>query len=117
MIQRITLQSLIGIPAIAALSFFFADWPFPFNIILGGCISLFSFRTVAWGVRKFLGMQMAQPVIMGLSILKIMFIFVFLVVLAYFGLVRPVPLLAGFVVVLAIIVREGFITSKKAGNS
>ncbi|HTZ18993.1 MAG TPA: ATP synthase subunit I [Dissulfurispiraceae bacterium] len=116
MLQKITRQALIGIPVLAAISYFFAGWPFSFNIVLGGGISLFSFRTVAWAVRKFIGMQMAQPVIMGISILKIMLIFVFLVLLAYFGFIRPVPLLVGFVAVMAIIIREGFITSRKAGT-
>ena len=140
MIQRTTRQSLIAIPALAVISFFLADWIFPlkvllgggigggavemaekgkgaFNMLLGGGISLFSFRTVAWSVRKFLGMQMAQPVIMGVSILKVTLIFLFLVILAFFRLVMPIPLMAGFIVVIAIVIKEGFIASRKAGRS
>jgi len=119
MIQRITKQSLIIIPALAATSFFFpdTDWLFAFNVILGGGISLFSFRTVAWSVRKFLGMQMVQPVIMGISILKVILIFLFLVILAYFRLIMPIPLMVGFVLVLAIVIKEGFIASRKASQS
>jgi F0F1-type ATP synthase assembly protein I len=140
MIQRTTRQSLIAIPAIAAIFFFLADWIFPikvllgggisngvmeqaeklrgaFNVVLGGGISLFSFRTVAWSVRKFLGMQMAQAAIMGISILKVTLIFFLLAILAYFKLVSPIPLMVGFVVVLAIVIKEGFIAAGKAGNS
>ena len=140
MIQRTTRQSLIAIPILTVILFFFADWIFPFkvllgggigdgtvemaekvtgafNMLLGGGISLFSFRTVAWSVRKFLGMQMAQPAIMGISIVKITLIFVFLVILAYFRLIRPIPLMLGFIVVIAIVIREGFIASRKAGRS
>jgi F0F1-type ATP synthase assembly protein I len=117
MIKRITKQSLLTIPILASLSLFFTGWLFPFNIILGGGISLFSFRTVAWAVRKFIGMQMVQPVIMGISILKVLLIFIFLIIFAYFRLLLPIPLMVGFIVVLAIVIKEGFITSRKAGNS
>ena len=117
MIQRTTKQSLIIIPALAAASFFFSDWLFAFNILLGGGISLFSFRTVAWSVRKFIGMQMVQPVIMGISILKVTLIFLFLVILAYFRLIKPIPLMVGFIIVLAIVIREGFIASRKDSPS
>jgi F0F1-type ATP synthase assembly protein I len=117
MIQRTTKQSLIIIPALAATSFFFSDWLFAFNILLGGGISLFSFRTVAWSVRKFLGMQMVQPVIMGISILKVTLIFLFLVILAYFRLIMPIPLMVGFILVLAIVIKEGFIASRKDSPS
>lgn len=116
-IKRITKQSLIIIPPIAALSFFFTDWLFAFNVLLGGVISILSFRTVAWAVRKFVGMRMAQPVIIGISILKIISIFIFLVILAYFGLIKPVPLLVGFTLVIAIMTREGLIAAKKASQS
>jgi F0F1-type ATP synthase assembly protein I len=87
------------------------------NILLGGGISLLSFRTVAWTVRKFLGMQMAQPAIMGISILKVTLIFLFLVILAYYRLISPIPLMVGFIIVIAIVIKEGFIASRKAGRS
>jgi F0F1-type ATP synthase assembly protein I len=117
MIQRTTKQSLIIIPALAATSFFFSDWLFAFNVLLGGGISLLSFRTVAWSVRKFIGMQMVQPVIMGISILKVTLIFLFLVILAYFRLIKPIPLMVGFILVLAIVIKEGFIASRKDSSS
>ena len=117
MIQRTTKQSLIIIPALAATSFFFTDWLFALNVLLGGGISIFSFRTVAWSVQKFIGTQMVQPVIMGISILKVILIFIFLVILAYFRLIKPIPLMVGFVLVLAIMIKEGFIASRKASQS
>jgi len=113
MIQKITKFSVIVIPALALVSLFFGGWLFAFNFVLGGAISLLSFRTIVWAVRKFIGMQMAQPVIMGISILKITAIFVFLVVLALLQLIMPVPLLAGFTLVLAIIIWQGFIAARK----
>ena len=113
MIQRITSFSVIVIPSLALGAFFFGGWLFALNLVLGGAISLLSFRTIVWAVRKFIGMQMAQPVIMGISILKITGIFVFLVALAYVQLVMPVPLLAGFTMVLAIIIWQGFVAARR----
>ena len=113
MIQKITKFSFIVIPSVALVSLFFGGWLFASNFLLGGAISLLSFRTIVWAVRKFLGMQMAQPVIMGISILKITAIFVFLIALAYLQLIMPVPLLAGFTLVLAIIIWQGFIAARK----
>jgi F0F1-type ATP synthase assembly protein I len=117
MVQRTTKLSFIVIPALAAISLFFSDWLFALNVLLGGFISLFSFRTVAWSVRKFLGVQMGQPVLMGISILKVTLIFVLLVLLAYFKLVRPAPLMIGFICVLAIVIKEGLVTAKQESQT
>jgi len=117
MIQRITKQSLIVIPPLAVVAFFFTELLFSVNLFIGGAISLFSFRAMAWAVRNFLGTQVAQAVIMGISVAKILLIFVFLVILAYFRLIKAVPLLAGFTLVLAIVIKEALITAKKASRT
>lgn len=117
MIQRITRQSFIVILPLAAIAFFYTDWLFALNSIIGGAISLFSFRTMAWAVRNFLGTQMAQAVIMGISVGKILLIFVFLIIIAYFHLVKAIPLLAGFTLVLAIVIKEALIAAKKASRA
>jgi len=118
MIQKITKYSLIIIPILAVVAFFFIDWQFAFNIMLGGIISLSSFRTMAWAVKSFLGTQVAQAAIMGLSILKVMVIFTFLVAIQYFfGIIRPVPFLASFTLVLGIIIKEALVAARKASRT
>jgi F0F1-type ATP synthase assembly protein I len=117
MLQRITKQTLIVIPPLAIIAYFFAGWLFAFNLVVGGAISLFSFKAMAWAVRNFLGQQMAQAIIMGISIAKILAIFIFLVVLAYFRLISAVPLLAGFTLVLAIVIKEALIAARKASQA
>jgi F0F1-type ATP synthase assembly protein I len=117
MVQRITKQSLIVIPPLAAVTFFFTDWLFAVNLVIGGAISFFSFRTMAWAVRNFLDTQMAQALIMGISVTKILLIFVFLVILAYFHLIKAIPLLAGFTLVLAIVIKEALMVAKKASRT
>ena len=104
-------------PATASSFGFFTDWLFALNGVIGGAISLFSFRTMAWAVRNFLGTQMAQAVIMGISVGKILLIFVFLIIIAYFHLVKAIPLLAGFTLVLAIVIKEALIAAKKASRA
>jgi F0F1-type ATP synthase assembly protein I len=117
MIQRITKQSLIVIPPLAAVAFYFTDWLSALNLVLGGAISLFSFRTMAWAVKNFLGTEMAQAVIMGISVGKVLLIFVFLVIIAYFHLIKAIPLLAGFTLVLCIVIKEALIAAKKASRT
>jgi F0F1-type ATP synthase assembly protein I len=48
---------------------------------------------------------------------KILLIFVFLIVIAYFHLVKAIPLLAGFTLVLAIVIKEALIAAKKASRA
>jgi hypothetical protein len=114
MIRKITKYSVIALPAVALVSLLFRDWLFAINIALGGAISLLSFRAIVWAVRKFIGMQMAQPAIMGISILKIIAIGIFLGALMIMELIIPVPLLVGFTLVLAIIIWQGIVTARKA---
>jgi len=114
MVQRITRFSLIVLPVVAFLFIFFTDLLSALNLLMGGAISLLSFRTIVWAVRKFMGRQIAQPFIMGISILKITAIGIFLVALALLQLMRPVPFLAGFTLVLAIIIIQGIVAARKA---
>ena len=113
MIKKTGNLSLIITAALAAIAFFFEGWLFAFNILVGGSISLLSFRVIVWAVRKFLSMQMAQAAIMGISIIKITAIFIFLLALAHFSLLLPVPLLAGFTLVLFIIIWQGIVMAGK----
>jgi hypothetical protein len=113
MIKKTGKLSLIITAALAVISFFVEGWLFAFNIFAGGSISLLSFRAIVWAVRKFLGNQMAQAAIMGISVIKITAIFIFLVILAYFSLLLPVPFLAGFTLVLAIIIWQGIVLAGK----
>lgn len=112
--QRVSKQSALVVPAIGFLSLLYTgwDWFLCLSIILGGALSLASYGTLAWAVKKFLGTEMGQPIIMGLSILKITAIFVLLVVLAVFGLIHPVGIVIGFTAVLGIVLKEGFLFAR-----
>lgn len=115
MVKRIGKQSALIILPLAALSLLFAkgNWQFPSNVVLGGAISLLSFRVIVWAVRRFMGKPMGHPIIIGLSAVKILVIFMVLATLATFKLVNPVGLTVGFTVVLGIIVKEGLVAARK----
>jgi hypothetical protein len=114
MVRKITKFSLIVLPVVALASLPFENWMFAVNIMLGGVISLLSFRVVAWAVRKFINSQMAQPLIMGISILKITGIGLFLIGLMLLKLIWPMPLLGGFTLVIVIIIWQGIVTAMKS---
>jgi F0F1-type ATP synthase assembly protein I len=116
MIKRITKFSLIITIPIAVISFFFTDLLFAFNVLLGGIISLLSFRVMTWAVTNFIGQQMAQAFIMGISVAKLLAIFITLALLAYFQLIKAVPLLAGFTLVLGVIIVESLRAARKASQ-
>lgn len=115
MIKRTAKQSvLVVIPAaLIALLYTSGEWRPALSILIGGAISLASFRVIVWGVRKFIGRQMAQPIIMGLSVIKILVIFVILVLLSLFRVIEPIGIVIGFTLVLVIITKEGFLFARR----
>ncbi|MGE5237206.1 MAG: ATP synthase subunit I [Chloroflexota bacterium] len=115
MVRRVARHSVYAVIPLSLLSFVFpnADWRLAFSTLLGGAISLGSFRAITWAVEKFLGKPMGQAIIIGISSVKILLIFVLLAVLAMFKLIHPVGVTVGFTVVLAIIVKEGLTFARK----
>jgi F0F1-type ATP synthase assembly protein I len=115
MTRRVVRQSVCAVIPLSLLSLVLTqtDWRSAFSVLLGGAISLASFRVLIWGVGRFLGSPMGQPIIIGLSAVKIIFIFVFLAALAMLKLIHPLGVTAGFTVVLVIIVKEGLVLARK----
>jgi F0F1-type ATP synthase assembly protein I len=115
MTKRVARQSAYAVIPLALLSLALphTDWRSAFSVLLGGAISLASFRVVIWAVRRFLGAPMGQPVIIGLSAVKIIVIFLLLAALAMLKLIHPVGVTVGFTVVLIIIVKEGLVFARR----
>ncbi|KAF0180593.1 MAG: hypothetical protein FD164_1810 [Nitrospirae bacterium] len=110
MLQRIYRLVFIVIPSLAlgAAGIWWGEWLIPFSIVIGGALSLASLRIIAWSVRRFLGTGMGQPIIIGISTLKIFAMFATMVVLAVFGLLHVVGMVSGFTAVLFITTIEGY---------
>lgn len=117
MLQRIYKRVGIIIPvlAVAAGALWWGDWRIPFSVFVGGALSLASLRIIVWAVQRFLGTSMAQPIIIGISTLKIFVMFAIMVVLAVFGLLNVVAMVTGFTVVLILTTIEGY-RAAKAGT-
>lgn len=110
MLQRIYRLAFIIIPSIAIVSgvIWWGEWRIPFSIIVGGVLSVASLRIIVWSVRRFLGSGMGQPIIIGISTLKIFAMFATMVVLAVYGLLNVVGMVLGFTTVLVITTIEGY---------
>ena len=117
MVKRTAKQSVfVLIPAaLIALLATRGEWRPALSILIGGAISFGSFRVIVWAVRRFLGRQMAQPIIMGLSVIKILLIFVILVVLSLLRVIEPIGIVVGFTLVLIIMTKEGFLFARRQG--
>jgi F0F1-type ATP synthase assembly protein I len=117
MLQRIYKLVFIIIPilALASGAIWWGDWRIPFSVLVGGALSLGSLRIIVWAVQRFLGTSMAQPIIIGISTLKIVAMFAIMVVLAVFGLLNVVAMITGFTVVLFLTSLEGY-RAAKAGT-
>jgi len=114
MLQKIYKRVLIIIPVLAIVAgvIWWQEWRIPFSVLVGGALSLISLRIIVWAVQKFLGTSMAQPIIIGISTIKIFVMFAIMVVLAVFGLLNVVAMITGFTVVLILTTIEGYRAAK-----
>ncbi|GEM_PF-485338 len=113
-IKKINRQTLIIVPILAGLSYLiWQDWIVSFNVVLGGFISWFSLRELAWAVKKFFGKPMFQLTVIGLSYIKLGAIFLFLWFFAIKGLFNIKGLLIGFLVILVVSAKEAYLYIKK----
>lgn len=113
-IKRINKQTLILVPVLAILTYLlWQNEIVAFNVILGGFISWFSLRELAWAVKKFFGKPAFQLTVVGLSYLKLGAIFLFLWFFAIKGLFDIKGLLIGFIAILIVSAKEAFIYIKK----
>lgn len=108
MTGRIEKYSVLLLAGIACVAAFLAEWRFPAGVLIGGGICLLSYLIIVWSVRRFVGLPMAQVVIMGVSLLKITVVCLLLVILSHFRVINIFGLVLGFTTVLGIILLEGY---------
>lgn len=113
-IKRINRQTFVLVPILAGISYlFWNDKIVSFNVLLGGLISWFSLRELAWAVKKFFGKPMFQLTVIGLSYLKLGAIFILLWFLATKGLFNIKGLLIGFIAILVVSIKEAYVYMKR----
>ncbi len=113
-IKRINRQTLFLVPLLAVGSYFIWQKEIvAFNVVLGGFISWLSVRELAWAVKKFFGKPLFQLKIIGLSYIKLGFIFIFLWFIAIKGWFDIRGLLIGFIAILILSTKEAYIYVKR----
>jgi len=112
--KKINKQTLIVVPALAALSWLISgNKMVAFNVIIGGFISWLSIKELSWAVKKFFGKPVFQLAVVGLSYLKLGAIFVFLWFIAMHGWFNITGLLTGFIVILIVSVKEAYLHARR----
>ncbi len=112
-LKKIYRLSLFALIFISLISLFFGDWRLPFSIFIGGIVGIGNLGILVWSIRSLIGTEKTGTKMILLSLLKIFLIFFILAILSYFKLINFYGLLIGFTLVTIIIVKEGYITSKK----
>ncbi len=111
--KRVYKQALIILGPLCLISLFFAEWRFPFSMAVGGLVGVGNLGGLAWSVTALLSAEKAQAKMVFLSVFKLLIIFAILTVLAVLKLINVWGLLAGFTVVVVLIMKEGLVAARQ----
>jgi hypothetical protein len=114
-ITGIRKQSLVVLVPLCFVSLFFAGWRVPFSMAVGWAVGIGNVTGLAWSIKTLLGSEKAQSKMVLLSIFKLLVIFSILLTLAVFRLLNAWGFLAGFTVVMALLIKEGLVRAKQGG--
>ncbi len=114
-VRVVSKQSLIILAPLCLLSLFFAEWRFAFSMAVGGLIGVGNLGGIAWSVTALIGTEKPRTKMVFLSVFKLLIVLSILMILAILRLINLWGLLAGFTVVMALIVKEGLLIAKKGG--
>lgn len=112
-VKGVSKQALIILAPLCFISIFFAGWRFVFSMAVGGLVGVGNLGGLAWSVTALIGTERPQARMVFLSIFKLFIIFSILLILAILRLINPWGLLAGFTVVMVLIIKEGLLAAKK----
>lgn len=114
-VKRVSKQALLILAPFCLISLFFAEWRFAFSMATGGLLGVGNLSGLDWSVTALIGTDKPQAKIVFLSIFKLLIFASILLILAILKLINPWGLLAGFTVVMVLIIKEGLITAKRGG--
>ncbi len=114
-VKGVSKQALIILAPLCFISIFFAGWRFVFSMAVGGLVGVGNLGGLAWSVTALIGTERPQARMVFLSIFKLFIIFSILLILAILRLINAWGLLAGFTVVMVLIIKEGLLAAKKGG--
>ncbi len=98
---------MLLIPAALAAAFM-EWWRLPAGVLAGGLLALINFRGLVRGVRGLLGGGGAMGRMIFLSQFRLVLLFVVLGLIVYLKLVNIFGILAGFTIVFAVVLVEGY---------
>jgi hypothetical protein len=113
---RVSKQALLILAPLCLISLFFAEWRFSFSMAVGGLVGVGNLSGLAWSVTALLTTEKAPAKMVFLSIFKLLIIFSILLILAILKLINPWGLLAGFTIIVVLIIKEGLIAAKKEAD-
>jgi hypothetical protein len=114
-VKRVSKQALFILAPFCFISLFFTEWRFAFSMVTGGLLGVGNLRGLDWSVTALIGTEKPQGKIVFLSIFKLLIFFSILLILAILKLINPWGLLAGFTVVMLLIIKEGLLSAKRGG--
>ena len=112
-VKGVSKQALIILAPLCFICIFFAGWRFVFSIAVGGLVGVANLSGIAWSVTALIGTEKPRAKMVFLSTFKLLIIFSILLILAILRLINPWGLLAGFTVVMVLIIKEGLLAAKK----
>ena len=92
----------------AAVASFFGWWRLPAGVLLGGLLALLNLRGLAWGVRGLLGADRIMAKMIFFSQFRLVMLFMTLALVLYLRLADIFGILAGFSIVFAVVLIEGY---------
>lgn len=107
---------LILIPA-TIVSAFIEWWRLPAGVLAGGLLALINFRGLVRGVRGLLGAGKGMGRMIFLSQFRLIMLFLVLGLIVYLKLVNIFGILAGFTIVFAIVLIEGYRDARDTGRA
>ena len=112
-VKGVSRQALIVLVPLCLISFFFTGWRFVFSMAIGGLVGVGNLSGIAWSVTALIGTEKPQAKMIFLSTFKLLIIFSILLILAILKLINPWGLLAGFTVVMLLIIKDGLLAAKR----
>lgn len=112
MMNRVYKQTALLVIPLAAASAFIEPTKLPLGILAGALLAVINFRGMMRNLQSLMGTYKPTVRLVILSIGRLLVIFSMIILLAVLRVVDLIGLMVGFTVVVVIVVKEGYISSK-----
>lgn len=116
MITRLYKKAIIIILVASALSAFIEPRRLPAGVFLGGVLALLNLRGLARGLENFIGTYRPAARLLFMSIFRLLVLTAVLALLIISRVASVLGLMAGFTIVFALLLAEGFKAAKEGSE-